>query len=464
MNIKDIKKHEWYRLGAETVPLLIVYAFDGVYTMLGKDSCLAFSKKSHSYFYTRLDILRTFANNLIENQLKDKNHVDSIIKDWQNVVDDLEVLYKDLENIKKLNNEDLKVFLKDLYIKTVKLWEIGFNVELYDPLTEEVMQNLLDKYETSGFSLEDFNEVCVFDEPSVVQRRQLDLIKIQESNQKEKDELINQHLEEFKWIKTNFFESKLLTKKKVLDELDKKIEVDLDYYEKLKQKKQNTLAKYKPSKEILNIIDFFNKLSHWREIRKEQSLKLNYFIARIFEEIANRIKQPSNLLLYCSLAEFNEVFENKQEYIDKLKQRQKCWCTVWQDNKFQVPGNKEALPYIEAFESLADPSGKLKGTTACRGKVTAKVKVLYGEKDFPNFNKGDIIVALMTRPEFVPLMEKASAIITEEGGITCHASIISRELKIPCIVGVQNATTFLKDNDLVEVDAGNGTVRKVSDK
>lgn len=460
MNINKIKNHEWYRLGAETVPLLIVYAFDGVYTMLGKDSCLAFSKKSHSYFYIRLDIIRRFANDLINNQLKDKNHLNSLIKDWQNVVDDLENTYKDLENIKKLDNKDLKLFLKDFYNKTVKLWEIGFNVELFDPLSDEVMQNLLDKYEKSEFSLEDFNEVCVFEEPSLIQRRQLDLIKIQKASPEKRDKLIETHLEDFKWIKTNFFESKLLTKQEVLDELGRKIEVDLDYYEKLKQKKQNTLDKHKPSKEILTIIDFFNKLSHWREIRKEQSLKLNYFLARIFENLANRLKQPSDLFLYCSLGEIDDIFENKQEFIDKLKQRQKCWCTVWHNNKFQVFGDKKALPYIEEFESLASPSGELKGTTACRGKVTAKVKVLYGEKDFPNFNKGDIIVALMTRPEFVPLMEKASAIITEEGGITCHASIISRELKIPCIVGVQNATTFLKDNDLVEVDADNGVVRK----
>ena len=67
----------------------------------------------------------------------------------------------------------------------------------------------------------------------------------------------------------------------------------------------------------------------------------------------------------------------------------------------------------------------------------------------------------MTRPEYVPLMKKATAIITDEGGITSHASIVSRELKIPCIVGTKIATKILKDGDLIEINADIGIVRKL---
>ena len=65
----------------------------------------------------------------------------------------------------------------------------------------------------------------------------------------------------------------------------------------------------------------------------------------------------------------------------------------------------------------------------------------------------------MTTPDFVPLIRKASAIITNEGGITCHAAIVACELKKPCIVGTKIATKILRDGDLVEVDANNGVVR-----
>ncbi len=65
----------------------------------------------------------------------------------------------------------------------------------------------------------------------------------------------------------------------------------------------------------------------------------------------------------------------------------------------------------------------------------------------------------MTTPDFIPAMKKASAIITDEGGITCHAAIVSRELKKPCIIGTTNATKILRNGDSVEVDANNGIVK-----
>jgi pyruvate,water dikinase len=67
----------------------------------------------------------------------------------------------------------------------------------------------------------------------------------------------------------------------------------------------------------------------------------------------------------------------------------------------------------------------------------------------------------MTRPEYVPLMRLALAIVTDEGGITCHAAIVSRELKKPCIIGTKIATQVLHDGDLVEVDADAGVVRVI---
>jgi pyruvate, water dikinase len=72
---------------------------------------------------------------------------------------------------------------------------------------------------------------------------------------------------------------------------------------------------------------------------------------------------------------------------------------------------------------------------------------------------GDVLVTGMTRPEFVPLMKLASAIVTDEGGITCHAAIVSRELGKPCVIGTKNATKVLRDGMLIEVDAEKGIVR-----
>jgi pyruvate,water dikinase len=73
--------------------------------------------------------------------------------------------------------------------------------------------------------------------------------------------------------------------------------------------------------------------------------------------------------------------------------------------------------------------------------------------------KGDILISPATNPNLMPAISKAGAMVTDEGGITSHAAIVSRELKIPCIIGTKIATQVLKDGDLVEVDANKGIVR-----
>ena len=102
---------------------------------------------------------------------------------------------------------------------------------------------------------------------------------------------------------------------------------------------------------------------------------------------------------------------------------------------------------------------QVKGQTGCKGNARGIVRVVTNSAAFNDFKEGEILVAGMTRPEYVPLMEKAAAIVTDEGGITCHAAIISREMNKPCVIGTKTATKVLKDGDMVEVDADAGVVR-----
>ena len=74
--------------------------------------------------------------------------------------------------------------------------------------------------------------------------------------------------------------------------------------------------------------------------------------------------------------------------------------------------------------------------------------------DAAALQRGEILVTHMTAPDWVPLMRRAAAIVTDSGGMTCHAAIVSRELGIPCVVGTGDATTRLRDGEDVTVDAG----------
>ncbi len=100
----------------------------------------------------------------------------------------------------------------------------------------------------------------------------------------------------------------------------------------------------------------------------------------------------------------------------------------------------------------------LRGLPASPGIASGRVKIIYSADEIDKIEKGDVLVTTMTNPDMVRAMEKAAAIVTDEGGITSHAAIVSRELGVPCIVGTERATKVLKNGQLVTVDAYKGVV------
>ncbi len=99
-----------------------------------------------------------------------------------------------------------------------------------------------------------------------------------------------------------------------------------------------------------------------------------------------------------------------------------------------------------------------KGMPASPGIASGKVRLIKDETELDKVKEGDILVTVMTTPDMVPAMRRANAIVTDEGGMTCHAAIVSRELQIPCIVGTTDATQVLSDNMEITVDADKGRV------
>lgn len=123
---------------------------------------------------------------------------------------------------------------------------------------------------------------------------------------------------------------------------------------------------------------------------------------------------------------------------------------------------------FQAWQNKLEPASvsQITGTVAYPGKTKGKVKLhlsLVGASKIP---QGTVVVSGMTNPQIVPLLKNAAAIVTDEGGLTCHAAIVSRELKIPCIIGTKIATKALRDGQVVEVDANRGVVKilKTKDK
>jgi pyruvate, water dikinase len=126
-------------------------------------------------------------------------------------------------------------------------------------------------------------------------------------------------------------------------------------------------------------------------------------------------------------------------------------------DKENLAGKEKAIEEVKQLEKEGT-SVLLEGLSASPGIISGKVKIAQNIDDIVKVNKGDILVTKMTSPSWVPVMKKASGIITDEGGKTCHAAIVSRELGIPCVVGTSKATKTLTDNQIITLDGYNGKI------
>lgn len=112
----------------------------------------------------------------------------------------------------------------------------------------------------------------------------------------------------------------------------------------------------------------------------------------------------------------------------------------------------------EVKGGLASGEVILEGLGASPGVVSGVVKIIHGRDELDKVLEGDILVTKMTEPDMVPAMKRSAAIVTDEGGMTCHAAIVSRELGTPAVVGTREATKLLKDGQMVTVDGEKGHV------
>ncbi|MGQ9569391.1 MAG: phosphoenolpyruvate synthase [Thermodesulfovibrionales bacterium] len=132
---------------------------------------------------------------------------------------------------------------------------------------------------------------------------------------------------------------------------------------------------------------------------------------------------------------------------------------ILQSRPETVHSVKERIKFKEEKDIMGQEI-LLKGIGVSPGLGAGPVNIIHDVREISNFKKGDILVTEMTTPDWVPAMRNASAIVTDLGGKTCHAAIVSRELGVPCVVGTENATKVLKDREIVTVDGQRGFVFK----
>ncbi len=205
-------------------------------------------------------------------------------------------------------------------------------------------------------------------------------------------------------------------------------------------------------------IELSNKL---RGIHNAQHRVAVHYLPQLFKLIADKyFPKDSSLVKFISP---EEIVKEKMA-IEELESRSRLYVMLTIQDKIELLYGKEVEDLINKVitEEEVVKVSSVQGSTAYLGKVSGIVKIVNAVADMAKVENGDILVSIMTRTNLISAMEKASAFVTDEGGVTCHAAIIARELKKPCIVGTKIATKIFKDGDLVEVDADSGVVKKIS--
>ncbi len=196
--------------------------------------------------------------------------------------------------------------------------------------------------------------------------------------------------------------------------------------------------------------------------RNTQLLDLYLMHISLLTEIAKRLKLNRFQVQFMLKDEVRQALLNGHFSAKLLGLRLKE-CVLYTEKNFEkIYIGRQAKTLTDKLKNLIDKTKKeLTGQTAQPGMARGKVKIIIRAKDMGKMNKGDILVSIATDPDIVPAMKKAAAIVTEQGGITSHAAIVSRELGIPCIIGTKIATKLFKDGDMVEVDANKGIVKRL---
>lgn len=231
----------------------------------------------------------------------------------------------------------------------------------------------------------------------------------------------------------------------------------------VKARQKQLEKELKIDEEHRRVFEFARGLVFTKGIRKDAMFHSYSIIENLFKEIGQRNYLSVRQVRYLHPHEFKKLLVDKNFPTAILNERYKLslnYSTGKYEEDLNLTG-PEAAQFIARLNIIKEEIKNVKtlqGDCASPGRVRGQVRIINVPKDMVKMNPGDILVSIATTPDLVPAIKKAAAIVTDVGGITCHAAIISRELGIPCVVGTKIATKVLHDGDLIDVSATHGKI------
>jgi len=368
----------------------------------------------------------------------------------------------------KIYNEFFDLMRRLFYLNQV-IWFL--DISGYQFLKDELLKK--------SYNIKNINLLTQPDKKSYLEEEKIKFLKLclkYFKNRKTVNlhNLLENHLKKFAYVGMSYYKEPPRKKNDYVVQIkqylkDKRI---WQYFKKiLEEQKKDFIKRIRARDKIYNEIKdarlkkaiLILREAVWRKdyFRGSVSEIVYYYFNALLKEWARRLKITEDQIKTLTDSELKQLIKGKELNWKKINQRQYYYAMGTFNHKlFLYYGKTEKQIEDKYFSFLVDKkSNELKGISAQKGIVRDYAKIILSYDDFKKFKKDNILVATNTMPEYMPIIRKAKAIITDIGGITCHAAIVSRELKKPCIIGTKIATKVLKDGDLVEVDADRGIVK-----
>lgn len=479
---EQIKKINWYKQAGATMPLMVAMPASGInkpmYDASGfylPNECFVIIKEDNQfmfYHYFDYDLCNQQMDRVFDIIAKKDKLFEKLNKNFFEASKKMKAVGEELI-ITDIDDKKFKQLYQDFLKHTSDFWANTVFLDMMDPFGDRIIDFIFGS-QRKNIDKHQLNILLSPDEKSNLQKEQEDLLAIYKKAKEqgiddEINKLLEQHSKKYFWLNSSYQDVKYLDAKyfaNILSEwLDSNetdfIEKDLEKFAKTLEDKKKIISELKLDKDIIRRLNFFNSLTILRDERKKTQLINSYYLLEVVNKLAKKYNVSWKQLVKLYLAELNQLLDGNLKILDKLKDRDRDGLVVETIDKQDYATIIEGVTAQERFELIEDSmvASEIKGMTASRGKVVGNAKIINKNEDFAKVEQGDIIVTAMTRPEFLPIMKKAAAIVTDEGGITCHAAIVSRELGIPCIIGCQVATKILDDGDFIDVNADHGLVK-----
>jgi len=485
VNLNLIKNKQWYHQRFDGCPMFIWFIADAEVRREKRkpkgteaDIRVCFFEPGTADWYLDMKDVERGAKAIVGLAKKEPNISAKLLKSWKQDEDKFERFYsKEFPqiNLSKLSRLKLLALWQKYWLMALNRFTSSSIIDHFALGTDQMISRMLRQGLKGAYQKESeftrlFSIATAPVHQSFINLAGIDLLKIILNKSKES---LENYQKRYYWTKNNYFTANNLTVKDFKAEIKAWRKSGKDLNEELRRIEQTPLKnkiqkdklykQYKLSKFLRNLLKISEDFTWWQDERKRATYHNIDVGNKILNQIAKNCGYDIKELKYAVGGEIETIIKQGVPGKQELRRRSKSCVIIATEKGFYPAVGKEMekIKRIILGKNKFSAAEDFRGLSASTGKAIGRVKIVKSSTEIGKVKQGDILVAVMTRPDYVVAMKKAAAIVTNEGGITSHAAIVSRELGIPCIIGTKIATEVLHDGDLVEVNANHGWVRKM---